>query len=75
MRRVTLEKAGFQLAALVRDAQNGAEVILTQNNGPLAQLTLVGESKPRPQFGKAKDVIVSLADNFNAPLEDFAEYM
>lgn len=75
MRQVAIEEAGVQLAELVRQAQNGEEVILTQNNAPVARLTLVEHDKPRPQFGSAKDVIVYMADDFNAPLEDFAEYM
>lgn len=30
--------------------------------------------KPRPQFGNARGQ-VSMSDDFDAPLEDFAEYM
>lgn len=75
MRQVAIEEAGSQLAELVREAQNGEEVILTQNNAPVARLTLVEGDKPRPQFGSAKEAIVWMADDFDAPLEDFAEYM
>jgi len=75
MHQVAIEEAGVQLAELVREAQNGEEVILTQNNAPVARLTMVEADKPRPQFGSAKEVIVWMADDFNAPLEDFAEYM
>ncbi len=58
MRQVAIEKAGSQIAALVREAQNGEEVILTQNNAPVAKLTFVEDAKPRPQFGSAKNIII-----------------
>jgi len=51
------------------------EVILMQNNAPVARLTRVEWEPPHPQFGSAKEVIVWMADDFPAPLEDFAEYM
>lgn len=75
MRQVAIEEAGSQLAALVREAQNGEDVIITQNNAPVARLTRVEGEPPHPQFGSAKEVIVWMADDFHAPLEDFAEYM
>jgi len=75
MRQVAIEEAGSQLAALVREAQNGEEAILMQNNAPVARLTRVEWEPPHPQFGSAKEVIVWMADDFPAPLEDFAEYM
>jgi hypothetical protein len=34
----------------------------------------VSQAKPRPQFGSAKGLI-SMSDDFDEPLEDFAEYM
>lgn len=75
MRQVAIEEAGSQLAELVREAQNGEEVILTQNNAPVARLTGVGETTPvKRQIGTATG-LVWMADDFDAPLEDFKEYM
>lgn len=39
MHQVAIEDAGPQLAALVRASQSGEQVILTQNNAPVAKLT------------------------------------
>jgi hypothetical protein len=33
------------------------------------------KEKPRPVFGSGKDAILYMADDFDAPLEDFADYM
>ncbi len=32
-------------------------------------------TRPRPQFGSAKDDILTIAEDFDAPLDDFKEYM
>jgi hypothetical protein len=32
-------------------------------------------AKPRPVFGRGKEHILSIADDFDAPLDDFKDYM
>ena len=42
----------------------------------LVQLVAVPEKpKRKPRFGSAKGLIIYMADDFDAPLEDFREYM
>ena len=74
---VALDEASAKLPELVEAARNGEEVILTDNNIAVARLvpTASPEEKPRRQLGSAKDKIIYMADDFDAPLEDFAEYM
>jgi hypothetical protein len=33
------------------------------------------QPRPQPRFGSAKNAIIYMADDFDAPLEDFKEYM
>jgi len=36
---------------------------------------LLPEEKPVSHFGNAKDDLIYMADDFDAPLEDFKDYM
>jgi hypothetical protein len=45
-------------------------------DGLLADLKKsIAEKKPQPVFGSGKGLITYMADDFDAPLEDFKEYM
>jgi len=76
---ITLEEAGSQLARLVQQInESGEPVVLTQGDKPVARLVPVPDEpseRPRPRFGSAKGLILHMADDFDAPLDDFAEYM
>ena len=62
-------KANF--STLVRKALQGEEVVIARDNKPLLRLVPVGVPSRAP--GTAKGQIV-IADDFDAPLEDFADY-
>ncbi len=74
MYQVELNKAGFRLWDLIEAALNGEDVFIRRDNKSVVQLVPVPESKQHPKFGSAKGLI-TMADDFDAPLEDFAEYM
>ena len=74
MYEVTVEKTKtLQLPDLIESVIAGEEIIFTQNDLPVAKLVAIGGEKPRPQFGSAKGMF-TLAEDFDAPLEDFDEY-
>ena len=74
MFEVSVEKTQtIQLPDLINSVVNGEEIIFTQNNLPIARLVAVRREKPHPQFGSAKGLF-TMAEDFNEPLEDFAEY-
>jgi antitoxin (DNA-binding transcriptional repressor) of toxin-antitoxin stability system len=75
MSQVTVEEAREHLDRLIEDARNGEVVVITREDEPLVKLVAVdGERRPR-RPGSAKDVILYMADDFDAPLEDFKDYM
>jgi antitoxin (DNA-binding transcriptional repressor) of toxin-antitoxin stability system len=74
VQQVNLEEAKSSLPALVEAALNGEEVVITKDNQRIVKLTPVRQSKPRPQFGSAKGLII-IADDFDEPLADFDNYM
>ncbi len=75
-RMIEIAAAQIDLAELIEAAKNGDEVVITRDHLPVAKLVAVpGEKpRPRPKFGSAKGEFV-MADDFDAPLEDFKEYM
>ena len=67
-------EAKTHLSELLKKVEQGQCVIITRRGKPVAQLQPVeSESKgPRPGFLKGK---IWMADNFDAPLEEFKDYM
>lgn len=72
--QVDLSEARAHLPDLIDAAINGEEVFITKESRPVAKLVPITQDKPRPQFGSAKGM-VHMADDFEAPLEEFREYM
>jgi prevent-host-death family protein len=76
MSTVTVEEAQTKLSELIEGLTPGEEIVITRNDRPVARL--VGEPPParRPrQPGSARDKILYMAEDFDAPLDDFKEYM
>jgi antitoxin (DNA-binding transcriptional repressor) of toxin-antitoxin stability system len=79
MSTLTLEEAGGQLARLVQQiSESGEEIVLTDGDKPVARLVAVvpapEPARPRREPGSAKGLILYMADDFDGPLDDFAEY-
>lgn len=73
MIRVNVHEAKTHLSKLLEQVQKGEEVIISKGNKPIARLVLIDELKPERKIGSAKGKI-RIADDFDAPLEDFEEY-
>ncbi|MBA3924143.1 MAG: type II toxin-antitoxin system Phd/YefM family antitoxin [Nostocaceae cyanobacterium] len=75
MQQITLAEASLHLPELIEAVINGEEIIITKDEKPVVKLTLVSPVEKRPPlFGSAKDLI-TISDDFDAPLEDFKDYM
>jgi antitoxin (DNA-binding transcriptional repressor) of toxin-antitoxin stability system len=79
MYQLNLSEAQKQLPILINAALQGETVFITQeNNEPIVQLISVKKNQTRkkrcPQFGSAKGLI-TMTDDFDAPLEHFKDYM
>jgi prevent-host-death family protein len=75
---ITIEEAQAKLKELIHQLAPGEEVIITENQQPVAKL--VNEQPtlaklPRPGPGLCKGMITYMAPDFDAPLEDMKEYM
>ena len=75
MTHVARKDASNQLDTLLEQAAKGEEVIIEREDGSRFHLVLVEQpAQNTPKFGSAKGQ-VKLSDDFDAPLDDFAEYM
>ena len=73
MPQFDLEHTKQHLLELIDRALAGEEIVITERDRPLVQLTaLVRRRKPR-EFGSAKGM-VEMSHDFDAPLGDFKEY-
>jgi len=72
---VTLEEAQTRLTELVLKLAPGDEVIITQDQRPVAKLVGERPAKRKPrQAGRCKGMITLLVED-DEHLQDFAEYM
>ncbi len=76
MSTVTLQEAQSRLPDLIHGLTPGDELVITENNQPIAKLS---RSEPKTQWpckaGSASGTPHWMAPDFDAPLEEFKEYM
>ena len=76
MSTVTLEEAQAHLPELIDQLQPGSEIIITRNDQPVAKLTSQTRTTRRPRTpGTLRGTVLYMAPDFNAPLDEFKEYM
>jgi len=70
---VNIHEAKTHLSRLVQAVIDGEEVVIARGNVPVVRLVLVDSARPKRSVGWARDQ-VHMAEDFDAPLEDFADY-
>ena len=73
MQQIELKEVSSHLNDLIQSALNGEEVLILEGEKPILKLTRVEIGKSRRRRGTAKGLI-HMAEDFDAPLEDFNEY-
>ena len=71
--QVKLDEAKVRLLDLVEAAIGGEDVFILKDDHSVVQLVPIESPKRYPQFGSAKG-LVSMSEDFDAPIEDFSEY-
>ena len=71
--QVDYSEAKRRLRDLFEAAKRGETVLITDDDQKILQLIPVAKKKPSPKFGSAAG-LVKIADDFDAPITDFAEY-
>jgi prevent-host-death family protein len=75
MTTITIQEAQAKLSELIHQLHPGEEVVITENDAPVAKL--VSEKsvvRQRPQPGLCKGMITIVADD-DEHLKDFEDYM
>ena len=67
-----------EFPALLLEMKEGEKIVITMDEKPVAELAALPQEHPawdkRGGFGSAKGLF-TMSDDFDEPLEDFAEYM
>ncbi len=74
MQRVSPEEAKAHLAELMDAAMRGERVVIARDDRHAVQLIPVLPARQSRQAGSAKGLII-IREDFDAPLDDFSEYM
>jgi len=73
---ITIEDTQATLKELISKLAPGEEVVITDNERPVARLIATPGTGRKPrQPGTLKGTVLYMAPDFDAPLEDFKEYM
>ena len=73
--QVNIHEAKTQLSKLIQAAVDGKQVIIARGNKPVVRLEVLPEARSERKIGNAKGLILSMADDFDEPLDDFKGYM
>jgi prevent-host-death family protein len=73
MLEIELKQAQAELPELIEAATQGEEVIITRAAQPIAKLVSLARREGDLILGSAKGLI-TFSEDFDEPLEDFAEY-
>ena len=77
MTNVSIEEAQARLPELVHSLTPGDEVIIVENDRPVARVVPATGQPRRPprRPGTLRGTVLYMAPDFDAPLEDFKDYM
>jgi prevent-host-death family protein len=73
MHRIDVAEATVRFAELLRRVQAGEEVVVTEENAPIARIVPAGATTHKARFGAARGLL-QVREDFDEPLEDFASY-
>ncbi len=75
MTTITIQEAQATLSDLIRGLAAGDEVLITEDDRPVAKLIPTAPERARrvPQFGTLAGTVLSM-EQFDDPLDEFEEY-
>ncbi|HEX3477750.1 MAG TPA: type II toxin-antitoxin system prevent-host-death family antitoxin [Kofleriaceae bacterium] len=73
MKIVNVHEAKTHLSRLIQEALDGEEIVIARGNEPVVRLVLVESARPKRSVGWVKGK-VTMAPDFDAPLDDFSDY-
>ncbi len=76
MATISIQQAQSNLSELIHRLSPGEEIVIMEDDRPVARLTAASRpmTPPRPP-GFLRGSVLSMAPDFDAPLDEFKEYM
>lgn len=74
MKIVTIHQAKTHLSRLIQEVLDGEEIVIAKGKTPLVRLVIHPSARPCRTPGADEGLIIHMSDDFDDPLEDFAEY-
>jgi prevent-host-death family protein len=75
MSTITIQEARANLDELIHRMSPGEEVVITENDQPVAKLVATQPPQRKiPKLGTQRGSVLSM-EHFDDPLDDFKEYM
>ena len=74
MHQIDLNEAKQHLADFIDIALGGEEIVITHDDQPVLKLMCIAAPQAPSKAGSAKG-LMTIANDFDAPLEDFRAYM
>jgi antitoxin (DNA-binding transcriptional repressor) of toxin-antitoxin stability system len=76
MATISIQQAQSNLSELIHRLSPGEEIVIMEDDRPVARLTAESRpiTPPRPP-GFLRGSVLSMAPDFDAPLDEFKEYM
>ena len=75
MHTVTIHEAKTNLSRLIQESLAGEEVIIAKGKIPLVKIQPLEKTTKQRRFGGAKGIVKYISDDFDAPLDEFSDYM
>ena len=77
MTTISIQEAQANLRDLIRALEPGSELVITEDDKPIARLipSPLPASTEKRKLGTMKGTVLYMAPDFDAPLEEFKEYM
>jgi antitoxin (DNA-binding transcriptional repressor) of toxin-antitoxin stability system len=75
MTTVTVHEAKTHLSRWINRALAGDQVVIARGKKPVVVLKPVDQAGGKRQFGRKPDFLIRMSEDFDAPLDDFKDYM
>lgn len=74
VKTVTIHEAKTHLSRLIREVLAGEDVVIARGKTPLVRICSLEEPVEKREPGALRNLVEFVAEDFDAPLEDFREY-
>lgn len=77
MSSVSIDEARAKLSELIHGLHPGDEIVIMEGQQPVARLlpAIARKAGTKRQLGTLRGTVTHIAADFDAPLDDFKEYM